>query len=74
VSTRIGWTHRAASGWKFRSGTLRLNGKATSGPTLNGAKLTAGKQYQLTGSAIFAKGATRKTVRADLGFSTCPTG
>lgn len=74
VNVHIGWTHRAASGWTFKSGALRLNGTVRSGTTLDGAKLTAGKQYTLLGQATFGKGGQRSTVKASLDFRTCANG
>src|SRR5204862_6500681 len=55
VNVHVGWTHRAANGWTFKSGALRLNGNIISRPTLDGAKLTPGKLYTLTGKAVFGK-------------------
>jgi hypothetical protein len=74
VNVRIGWTHRPASGWTFMSGALRLNGNVVSGTTLDGFRLTPGRQYTLAGSATFAKGGSRSSVRASLTFTTCAAG
>jgi hypothetical protein len=74
VNVHIGWTHHAAKGWSFRTGSLRLNGKHASPPTLDGARLTAGKTYKLTGSATFTKGGNHHTVQVTLKFTTCASG
>jgi hypothetical protein len=62
----------AARHWHVVSATLLLNGKAH-GRTLNGAALTAGKSYTLSGRVTFADGRTRRTATAKLTFRTCPS-
>jgi len=74
VNAHIGWTHRPASGWSVQRGTLRLNGNVITKTTLDGAGLTAGKAYKLTGSAVFGRNGNRKTVTATLKFTTCANG
>jgi hypothetical protein len=74
VNVHIGWTHRPASGWTFKSGTLRLNGNIITKTTLDGSGLTAGKTYTLTGTAVFGKNSNRNTVAAKLRFTTCANG
>jgi hypothetical protein len=74
VNVHIGWTHHAASGWSFKSGSLRLNGKHVNPPTLDGATLTAGKTYTLTGKATFTKSGNHHTVKTTLNFTTCASG
>jgi hypothetical protein len=71
VNVGIGWTHRPADGWTFKSGSLRLNGNVVSGSRLDGATLTAGKSYTLVGKAVFGRNGNRATVKASLGFRTC---
>jgi hypothetical protein len=70
VNVHVGWTHRAARGWRFASGFLRL-GAAAVGGTLDGAVLTPGKQYTLTGTAVFSKAGARRSVTATLKFKSC---
>jgi hypothetical protein len=67
----IGWTHRPADGWTFKSGSLRLNGDAVSGSKLDGATLTAGKSFTLVGKAVFGRNGNQATVKASLDFRTC---
>jgi hypothetical protein len=74
VNVHIAWTRHAAGGWSFKSGTLRLDGKHVSPPKLDGATLTAGKTYALTGAATFAKGGNRHTIKTTLKFTTCASG
>jgi hypothetical protein len=74
VNVHIGWTHRPASNWTFKRGALRLNGNIISRTTLDGANLTPGKQYTLTGAAVFARNGNRSTVKASLTFTTCANG
>jgi hypothetical protein len=70
VNVHVGWSHKAAKGWTFKSGALRLGGKAVSSP-LDGATLAPGKKYELIGTATFSKGPKSSTVTAKLGFATC---
>ena len=72
VNVHVGWARKAARGWTFRSGSLRLGGKAVSNP-LDGATLAAGKSYTLTGTATFSKAGKSSTVTAKLVFKTCAT-
>jgi hypothetical protein len=74
VNVHIGWTHKPASGWSFKSGSFRLGTKTISSSTLDGATLTAGKQYTLHAAAVFGRNGTRDAVRASLSFTTCATG
>jgi len=61
----------AARHWHVVSTALLLNGKAH-GRTLNGAALTAGKSYTLSGRVTFADGGTRRKATASLTFRACP--
>jgi hypothetical protein len=61
----------AARHWHVVSTALLLSGKAH-GRTLNGAALTAGKSYTLSGRVTFADGRTRRKATARLTFRTCP--
>jgi hypothetical protein len=73
VNVHVGWTHHAASGWKFTSGTLRLNGKIFTGTTLDGARLAAGTKNTLTGTAVFGRPGHTSKATASLVFTSCPT-
>lgn len=70
VNVKVGWTRRAARGWAFKSGALKLGGTAV-GSVLDGATLAPGKQYTLIGAAAFSKGGRSSTVNARLVFKTC---
>jgi hypothetical protein len=70
VNVHVGWSHKAAKGWTFKSGALRLGGKAVSS-TLDGATLAPGKSYALAGTATFSKAGKSSTVEAKLAFKTC---
>jgi hypothetical protein len=61
----------AAKHWHVVSSTLLLGGKAHS-RSINGAALTAGKTYTLSGKVVFSNGKTRKTVTAKYSFRVCP--
>ena len=74
VNVKVGWTHPAANNWSFMSGSLRLGSNAVTGPTIDGANLTPGKQYDLIGTATFGRGSDRSTVKTTLTFRTCGTG
>lgn len=67
----VGAGGTAARHWRVVSATLMLNGKAQ-GRSLNGAALTPGKAYTLSGRVTFADGGTRRTATAKLTFRTCP--
>jgi len=62
---------KADKGWRSGSKRLTLDGKAVHSP-LNGAALTAGKKYTLTGAITFRNGRLGETVRAKLTFRSCP--
>ncbi len=70
ANVTIGWTHKRRHHWKFKSGSLRLNGNRVSSP-LDGAALAAGQTYALVGKAKFLKGGRHKVVKATLTFTTC---
>jgi hypothetical protein len=53
------------------STTLLLNGK-THGRSIDGATMTAGKSYTVSGRVVFSNGKTRKTVTATYTFRVCP--
>ena len=74
VNVHVGWTHKPDANWSFMSGSLRLGTKAFVGSTLDGANLTPGKSYTLTGTATFGRGSARNNVKATLTFRTCGTG
>jgi hypothetical protein len=74
VNVHVGWTHRPDANWTFLSGSLRLGTKHFSGATLDGANLTPGKSYTLTGTAKFGRGGNRNQVSASLTFRTCGAG
>jgi hypothetical protein len=61
----------AKHGWKIKSRRLTLSGTVV-GHTLNGAALTAGKQYALKGTIVFSNGRSRSTVKTTLTFRSCP--
>ncbi len=71
VSISVSVTGHADQGWKVAKRQLTLNGKKV-GATLNGASLTAGKTYTLTGTVTFAKGHTHSKTKATLKFRSCP--
>jgi hypothetical protein len=73
VNVRVGWTHKPARGWTFKSGSLQLGGKSV-GSVLDGATLAPGKRYTLAGTATFSKGGKSSTVTARLLFKTCAAG
>jgi hypothetical protein len=70
VDVAISWRHRPRRHWKFKSGSLRLDGVRV-GSLLDGATLTPGQVHTLVGKARFARGGKRRTVKATLGFRTC---
>lgn len=70
-TVRLGVRGSAARHWHVVSTALLLGGKAH-GRSLNGAALTAGKSYTLSGRVTFADGGTRRTATAKLTFGTCP--
>jgi hypothetical protein len=74
VNVHVAWSHPAANNWSFMSGSLRLGNTAITGTTLDGANLTPGTQYNLIGTATFARGSSRSTAKATLTFRTCGTG
>jgi hypothetical protein len=71
VSTTVAVSAAPASGWHTTSTSLTLSGKAQAG-SLDGAKLTPGKSYTLTGTASFADGSKKQTATANLTFTACP--
>jgi hypothetical protein len=70
-SVKLGVGGTAARHWHVVSATLLLDGHAH-GRSLNGAALTAGKSYTLSGRVTFADGGTRRTATARLTFRACP--
>ena len=61
-----------AAGWKALVGHLGFGGKTYgSRLTINGASLTAGKVYALTGRVVFGKGGARRTVATSVKFRSC---
>jgi hypothetical protein len=71
VNVNVGVAGRPASGWRVAGKSLKLGGSSVGG-VLNGAGLTAGRGYTLTGTVTFARGSARSTVRATVGFRACP--
>jgi hypothetical protein len=69
ISVRV--TGSPARHWHVVSRRLRLDGRAHSAG-LNGAALTAGRSYTLTGLVTFADGGARRAVTAGLKFRSCP--
>jgi hypothetical protein len=61
-----------ATNWQVSQQTLKLGTKSV-GSTLNGATLTAGNNYTLTGQVTFTDGSTSKSVTASLTFEACPS-
>jgi hypothetical protein len=72
VGVPVGVTARAASGWRVGSRNLRLNGATFTARVLNGAALTPGATYTLTGQAGFAKGSHTARTSVALTFRACP--
>jgi len=72
VSISVSVTGHADKGWKVAKRQLTLNGKKV-GATLNGASLTAGTTYTLTGTVTFAKGHTHSKTKVALKFRSCPS-
>jgi hypothetical protein len=71
VSTTVAVSAAPASGWHTTSTSLTLGGKKQAG-SLDGATLTPGKSYTLTGTASFADGSKKQTATANLTFKACP--
>ncbi|MGH3400695.1 MAG: hypothetical protein ACRDPO_39045 [Streptosporangiaceae bacterium] len=70
-TVKLGVGGTAARHWHVVSAALLLDGRAH-GRSLNGAALTAGKSYTLSGRVTFADGGTRRTATARLTFRACP--
>jgi hypothetical protein len=68
---KVGVAGHPARGWHIAKRTLTLNNKRQ-GATLNGAALTPGRAYTLTGKVVFAKGHRHATAEARLKFKACP--
>jgi hypothetical protein len=71
VNVTVGVAGKPASGWRVAAKSLKLGGSVI-GTGLNGAALTPGARYVLTGTVTFARGSARSTVRDLLGFRSCP--
>jgi hypothetical protein len=67
----VGVNARAATSWHVLQESLTLNGKPVHS-VVNGASLTAGKTYPLSGHVTFTKGNARQSVTATLTFRACP--
>ena len=67
----VGVNGRAAANWHVLRESLTLNGK-TVRSVVNGASLSAGKTYPLSGHVTFTKGNARQSVTATLTFRACP--
>ena len=62
----------ALKGWKVASSSLAFGGKKlASKATINGAGLTPGKVYALTGKVVFTKGGVSRVGTATLKFRSC---
>ena len=71
VTVKLHVSGSPARHWHVASTALLLSGKSH-GKSLNGASLTPGKSYTLSGRVTFADGSARKTVTARLTFRVCP--
>lgn len=75
VQAPVGVGAKPASGWKVKSKSLKLDGNAVSGSSINGAGLAAGSAHTLTGIAKFSRpGHSTATVKVNLSFTACPNG
>ncbi len=74
VDVAVGVGGKPASGWRVTSKALKLGNTTLHSNTLNGASLTAGNTYHLTGTVQFANGSSHVTVSAQLTFKSCPNG
>jgi hypothetical protein len=64
---------KAASGWKVKSKSLKIGGKAVKSGKIDGGSLSAGTLHSLVGQASFVRsGAGTKTVKVTLSFRSCP--
>jgi hypothetical protein len=73
VGVKIGVKGSPAKNWHVVASTLRLGTSVQHSSTLNGAGLTPGKSYPLSGTVKFADGGAHSTVTAKLKFRSCPT-
>jgi hypothetical protein len=62
---------KPAKSWHVHTQSLTVGGKAVHA-TLNGASLTAGKIYTLSGRVTFTNGHANRSVTAALTFRACP--
>jgi hypothetical protein len=67
----VGVKATPSKGWHVRQQLLKL-GVETVHSILNGASLTAGKTYILSGHVSFTTGSANKSVTAALSFRACP--
>ena len=74
VDIAVGVQGSHASGWSVAGKSLKLGNTTLHSSTLNGASLTAGHTYHLTGTVKFSNGSSHVTVSAQLTFRTCPAG
>jgi hypothetical protein len=75
VQTPVGVRAKPASGWKVKSRSLKLDGTAVSGASINGGSLAAGSSHTLSGVAKFSRpGHSTATVKTSLSFKACPNG
>jgi hypothetical protein len=72
IGIGVGVGARAAAGWRVTSRNLTLNGTAFAARVLNGAQLTPGATYTLTGHASFTKGTHHTQASVGLAFRACP--
>jgi hypothetical protein len=71
VSIAIGVSGHPKTGWRVAAKRLSLAGK-TVRASLNGATLTAGKTYTLTGVVTFSSRGSHETVKVSEKFRSCP--
>ena len=74
VDVNVGVQGKPASGWRVTGKTLKLGNATLHSATLNGAGLTAGTTYHLTGTVHYANGPAHVTTSAELTFKSCPNG
>ncbi|HUC59793.1 MAG TPA: hypothetical protein VMA95_20505 [Streptosporangiaceae bacterium] len=70
----VGVKGSPAKNWHVVSKVLRLGSSVVHSAVLNGATLTPGNSYTLSGTVKFASGGSHETVTAKLKFTSCPTG
>jgi hypothetical protein len=71
VSIAVGVAGHPKPGWRVGAKRLSLGGK-TVHSSLNGALLTPGKTYTLTGVVSFSHRGSHEAVKASVRFRSCP--